>query len=333
MPRPSRRRELLEALVAAGGVADRSVLVAATSVGTVRGAVADGSIRRLRHGRYGLTTDADPRLGDRRLARSWATWNDEEPTPEEVAALTARHRLAQACGGALSHRCAAAHHDWPILREPSTLEIALPMGRRGLVGVDTCVVTARRRVLTEDELRDAVRSPLATVVDCARDLPFTEALAIADSALRSGAVGPSELVQATAAGGGVNAAQVRRVGACADPRAANPFESALRAVLLDVSELTLVPQLEISGDGFAALGDLGDPLLRLVFEANSYEFHGSPSDFEADLTRYAELTGRDWLVLPATLSQVLDKPEWVRSMARAAAYVRRARGYGTGRAA
>lgn len=100
-----------------------------------------------------------------------------------------------------------------------------------------------------------------------------------------------------------------------------------------MSELTLVPQLEISGDGFAALGDLGDPLLRLVFEANSYEFHGSPSDFEADLTRYAELTGRDWLVLPATLSQVLDKPEWVRSMARAAAYVRRARGYGTGRAA
>jgi hypothetical protein len=45
---------------------------------------------------------------------------------------------------------------------------------------------------------DGVTDPVRTVIDCARDLPFDEALAVADSALRSGKVGPDALRQAAA---------------------------------------------------------------------------------------------------------------------------------------
>lgn len=76
---------------------------------------------------------------------------------------------------------------------------------------------------------DAIATdPEQTVVDCARDLPFPVALSVADSALRHG-VEPARLDAAAAAVRGAGAARVRRVVALADLRAANPFESSLRA--------------------------------------------------------------------------------------------------------
>lgn len=327
MPRPSRRTELLEQLVRVGGIADGASLVKASSEATLRAAVAQGVVARIRHGRYALAETIDPRLGDRTLARSWADW-DEGTTLEETAALQVRHGIALACGGVLSHRCAAAHHGWPLLREPDPLEIALPPGYRQATALGVSIVVRRRR-LTRDERTSGVRAPMATVLDCARDLPFVEALAVADAALRSGEVGSIGLRSAAATLGGPGSASARRVARFADGRAANPFESALRGVLLDVRELTLEPQHEI-GDGLDARVDLADRALRIVAEADSYEFHGTPEAFAKGMARYAELAGRDWLILPFTLRKVLDDPGWVRDMGRAAAYGRLQRGYGSG---
>jgi hypothetical protein len=96
--------------------------------------------------------------------------------------------------------------------------------------------------LAEDQVVDGVTTPSRTVIDCARLLPFDEALAIADSALRSGFVTREELTEADVRGAGALA--VRRVVRHADPRAANPFESVLRALCLEAG-LSVEPQGEV----------------------------------------------------------------------------------------
>ena len=63
-------------------------------------------------------------------------------------------------------------------------------------------------------------------------LAFDEALAVADSALRSGAVTAEELRSASARLRGTGSRAARLVAQYADHRAANPFESVLRALAL-----------------------------------------------------------------------------------------------------
>ncbi len=105
------------------------------------------------------------------------------------------------------------------------------------------------------------------MLDCARHLPFDEALAIADSALRWGVVTAEELGAFGARGAG--AAKVRRVLRCADARAANPFESVLRAHCLDAG-------LEVEPQGALDLGtgvihpDLVERRRRIALEADSW---------------------------------------------------------------
>ena len=172
-----------------------------------------------------------------------------------------------------------------------------------------------------------VTAPLRTVIDCARQLPFEEALAVADSALRSGAVGDCELREAGDAFRGRAAPKIRRVTVAADGRAANPFESALRAVHLDIPGLRLVPQVEICGDGLNARVDLADELLRIVLEADSYAFHGDREQFEQTQRRQVELAGRDWIVLPYGFTATTQEARWVRASTQAVVHVRQSRGY------
>jgi hypothetical protein len=72
------------------------------------------------------------------------------------------------------------------------------------------------------------------MVDCLRSLPFDEALAIADSALRACSFTPEALLELAGEMTGPGAGQGSRVAREADRRAANPFESVLRAIALDV---------------------------------------------------------------------------------------------------
>lgn len=260
VPRPSRCGDLLARLTELGGVATTADLVAASSKAALRRCVADGLVVRCGYGVYTLAAFADPALGGDAPTRAWARWQ-EGPSPEEIAALTARHAIARGQAGALSLLCAAAHHGWPILREPTQIDIALPLHRKPPEGTGQ-VRRYWARTLSTTELADSVTDPLRTVIDCARRLPFGEALAVADSALRSEAVGAIELRAAGAAFRGVGSRQVRRVCDLADGRAANPFESALRAVHVDVPGLTPVPQFEIGGDGFTAHTDLADERLH-----------------------------------------------------------------------
>ena len=70
---------------------------------------------------------------------------------------------------------------------------------------------------------------------------------MADSALRSGLVRRSELLAAAYASPRTGRSRAVRVADAADGRAANPFESLLRAIALQVPGLRVQPQIHIGG--------------------------------------------------------------------------------------
>lgn len=155
-----------------------------------------------------------------------------------------------------------------------------------------------------------VTGKLRTVMDCARGLPFDEALAIADSALRTGGLEGAALTDAASACRGRGAAGVRRVAAHADGRAANPFESVLRAIALDC-QLEVLPQQPIAVGDVTLHPDLVDRDRRLVLEADSWTWHASKTAHDRDCWRYNALVVHGWTVLRFTWDQVMHSPTYV----------------------
>lgn len=84
--------------------------------------------------------------------------------------------------------------------------------------------------LKPEEVRGMATAPVRTVMDCASRMPFDEALAIADSALRARDATKRELLQAAECMPGRYRMRCLRVAREADGRADNPFESVLRAI-------------------------------------------------------------------------------------------------------
>jgi len=124
----------------------------------------------------------------------------------------------------------------------------------------------------------------------------------------------AQLLAAAASGNiGRGGPAVIRVLRAADGRADNPFESALRAISLDVPGLKLVPQVEIRRKGHRLVRpDLVDERLLIVAEADSFEHHGSRTALAIDCARYDNLVADGWTVLRFAWEQVMYEPNWVR---------------------
>jgi very-short-patch-repair endonuclease len=273
--------DLPEVLDRLGGVADRATLVRLTSRREVDRALRDGSIVRDGHGRYA--------------------------TP--VAARA--DRAANALGGVVSHRSAALHWGWEVKTVPAAPDVMLP-GNRKVSAQRREGVTLHRGELRPDEVRGRVTSPRRTLVDCMRSLPFGEALAVADSAMRHDDVTREKLHEVAAEVRGTGAPQCRRIAVCASPRAANPFESALRAIALDVPGIDVVPQVTIRARSFSVQPDLVDERRRIVLEADSFSWHGDRQALRVDARRYNNLVVRDWRVLRFAWEDVMHEEEYVR---------------------
>jgi very-short-patch-repair endonuclease len=83
-----------------------------------------------------------------------------------------------------------------------------------------------------------------------------------------------------------------------------------------VRGLSVEVQHRIRYDDFYARVDLADPTLKIVLEADSFEFHGKRSAMRRDCHRYDELVARGWLVLRFAWEQVMFEAEWVASVIR-----------------
>ena len=283
--RHCRRVRVERVLERLGGVATTKELRRQCSRARIRLAVAQGRIVRDVRGRYAV--------------------------PEADEALRAANRLS----GVLCLDSAALHHGWKVKRRPDSPAIAVPRNRK--------VAPERRqgvRVVYVDLRGDAVLGRatgfVRTVMDCAARLPFDEALAIADSALRARAVTRAELLHAAERMPARYRARCLRVAREADHRADNPFESVLRAIALDVPGLAVRPQVWIGSSGRA---DLGDRRLRLAVEAESFEFHGLRRMLKRDCERYNAFVLEGWLVIRFAWEHVMFDPAYVSAVLRSAA--------------
>lgn len=219
---------------------------------------------------------------------------------------------AAAINGVVSHLSAAQLWGWPLRREPERPQISVrarshvPAERRDSITVFWHDLPTEHRIHTAQHGLLTTRA--RTVVDCARTLPFADALSVADSALREGRVTRDELREVLASASRNGRSRALQVIEAADHRAANPFESSLRAVALEVPGLVVEPQFLVEWIGRV---DLADPQLRLVLEADSYRWHGDPGVFRYDLRRHAALVRAGWTVVRFCWEDVIGRPAYV----------------------
>lgn len=278
--------DVLTALNALGGVARRGALVAACGRNAVDHAVRSQVIVPMARGTWASAAGAD-------------------------AALAA----STALNGHLTRRTAALAWGWAVRTVPEYPEVVVDKSRRirpeRLRGV-----ILHRADLGPDERDERRTSRERTLVDCLRSLPLAEALSIADSALRSG-MPRARLLAVARDVTGPGSRRVRQIADLADGRSANPFESSLRAICLGVPGLSVEPQVPIHDPGFLGRPDLVDTVLRIVLEADSFEWHGERGALCRDARRYNALVAAGWLVLRFTWEDVMFHPVEVAATLRA----------------
>ena len=218
--------------------------------------------------------------------------------------------IATSVTGVLSHRSAAQHLGWDVGTEPEKPEVIVRRNRR-LGAEHRARVRPFYRDLGPKEARLGATTGIRTVLDCARDLPFAEALVVADSAVRKQDIDIDRLQHAARSLRGPGSAAAVRVAGAVHGMAANAFESTLRAIALDAG-LDVVPQTQVTDRGLFAMVDLADEGRRLVIEAESFEFHADRKGFRRDIRRYSELAVFGWTVLRFTWEDVTLQPAYVR---------------------
>lgn len=268
-----------DVLTLCGGVATRAHLISATSRAEVERALATGELVVLTRGRYAAPYVADARA------------------------------VAHGLSAVLSHRHAALHWGWPVKEAPHRPDVTVPRNRR-LSPDQAGRVRVHRATLHADDVTDGVTSRERTLVDCLRTLPEDEAVSVADSALREG-FSPAKLHSLARDARGPGVLRIRHLAATASADAANPFESVLRWLALQTPGLRVRPQVPIHEPDFVARPDLVDEDLRIVLEADSFEWHGGRAELARDARRYNSLTVRGWLVLRFSWDDVMHHPDLV----------------------
>lgn len=244
--------------------------------------------------------------------------------PLADAAVAAAHRLT----GVASHESAALHHGWPVLHTPPQPHVTVDR-HRNLTQEQRAGVVVHYSSLTTDEVNGPATSRDRTIADCLRGGPFLDALSVADSALRDG-VGRPRLLAVARDLRGPGSAQARSVAALADVRAANPFESGLRGIAIQVSGLHVVPQVTVrDASHFLGRPDLVDERLGIILEADSFEWHGGRLALARDARRYNRFVVAGWLVLRFSWEDVVLHPDDVRVVLERAV-AERAHRYGCG---
>jgi very-short-patch-repair endonuclease len=286
----------VERLREGGGIATRGPLLHSCARGELDRAVAAGDIVRVARGRYAL-----------------AVVDDDA-------------RTAARLGGVLCLASAALHHGWAVKSVPDRPHLMFSRGRH--LPASEHGAHLHRAELKPHEVADGATTVETTLEHCMRRLPFDEALAIADSALRSG-VSRSSLDRIAEDARGPGSPQMRRVARRASPKAANPFESVLRAIALDVAGLAVRPQVKIWEPDIVARPDLVDQGLRIVLEADSFQWHGGRAQLSSDARRYDLLVVNGWIVLRFSYEHVMLQPDFVgRVLARGVMLAERMREVG-----
>jgi len=272
--------DLAELIIKLGGTATTQELLRVFTRRTIRCALDDGRIIRVARGHYTL--------------------------PGGSEALAAARRV----GGVVSHISAAQHWGWKVKLPPERPVVTVPRNRK-LTERQRAGIDVRWFNLHPDDIRGGVTSKLRTVGDCARSEHFDAALSVADSAVRDGDATQTQLSLEALAGPRTGRPAALRVADAVDGRAANPFESVLRAICLEIPGLQVEPQVWVGSTGRV---DLLDRRNNLILEADSWEFHSERSVFVRDVRRYTCFVRLGYAVVRFTWAEVMFEQDYVRAV-------------------
>jgi hypothetical protein len=223
--------------------------------------------------------------------------------------------LIAAGDGAVAHGLTAAVA-WQLdmLVEPDAVLLAVRRDRTRLhlPGVQVTRCSSSPTGVTTDGLR--VTSVLATLRECARTRPVTEAVTLIDSALRRRLVTLDAVRMAAGRG-----SRLHRAVLLADPRSGSVLESALRVLLALAGLRPPESQYVIRGGGsFVARVDFCWPAWRLIVEADGRRWHDPEDRRNADRRRANACVSYGWRVLRFTWAEVLHEPSYVIETVRQA---------------
>ena len=286
--------DLISQVTLMGGVTDRATLVRLRGTSEVDRALRAGTLLRDARGRYAL------------------------PAARQGI------RTANAIAGVLSHRSAAHYWGWAQKNPDGLPEVTVPRNRR----VDPAL---RRRLIphwsdlpAEDIVKGCVTSLLRTLVDCMRNLPWDEALAIVDSALRAGDITKEELLELASSTRGRGRTRIMAVAEAATAKSANVLESLVRGFAKLVPGLDVEPQISVQvTDTLTLHPDLADRERDLIVEAEGFAWHGKSAQLTLDCRRYNAFVLLGWMVVRLSWVLVMYDPAYVQELlVRAVALMR-----------
>lgn len=274
--------DLISQMTLMGGACDRASLVDLRGASEVDAALREGILVRTARGRYSL------------------------PTSRESV------RRANAVAGVLSHRSAALHWGWAQKTVPAKAEVTVPRNRRLTIAARELVLPHWSDLGPED-VDGLVTTPRRTLIDCMRNLPPDESLPIVDSAIRADDFTHDEIVDLADATRGRGRTRIQGIASDATSKAANAFESVLRSQSNLVPGLNVQAQLAIPVPGTRLVlhPDLGDPVLHLAVEAESFQWHGKSAALTRDCRRYNTLIRLGWIVIRFSWYMVMFEPAYV----------------------
>ena len=284
--------DLIKQVTLLGGAASRAEIVERCGRPALDRAVRDGQLDRVGRGRYALAT------------------------------ASKSVRAAAAYGGVVSMRSAAQLHGWGQRLVPAKPDVTFPRNRR-LEPEARKILVPHWSDLAPDDVERGVTTKRRTLIDCMRNLPLEEAVPIVDSALRMKDLTKSELIRIAFGLRGRGRTRAISVAVMATRAAANAYESTLRAIASTVPGLFVRAQqpLRISRDQVLH-PDLLDDRLRIVIEAESFEWHGERQRLATDCWRYNAFVNLGYVVVRFSWEQVMfNAPYVVEVLSRA---VRRA---------
>jgi hypothetical protein len=275
--------DLISQVTLLGGVTHRANLVRLRGSREVDRALRDGTLVRDGRGRYALPA--------------------------------ARHgiRTASSVAGVLSHRSAAQYWGWAQKKSDGLPEVTVPRNRRVDRRLREILIPHWSDLPPEDIVKGCVTSLVRTLVDCMRNLPWEEALAIADSALRARDITKSELMDLAASTRGRGRTRIMAVAEAATAKAANIFESVLRGIAKRVPGLNVDAQVSVQVDEKLTLHpDLADR--DLVLEAEGFEWHGKSAQLTRDCRRYNAFVLLGLRVIRVSWVLVMFDPAYVHDL-------------------
>lgn len=217
-------------------------------------------------------------------------------------------QAAVSLSGALGGLSAAMYWGWKVKFPPDEPQVLVPLGRK-VARARRADISVRWCDLAPEALDRRVLGRVETVVDCAKTLPFDAALAVVDSALRDG-VSKTSLLRAAQRSSQKGRRRALTAIELGDARAANPFESVLRAIVMEIPFAAFEPQIWVGNVGRA---DLVDRERRLVVEADSFEFHSSADAMLRDMERYNGFLAEGYRVLRFGWKHVMFQADYVRA--------------------